>query len=279
MMDDARLNDKYEIEKKFHDDWARNIHVDDIQVLESFEASTAVENRAVMRQFGDLKGKRILDLGCGAGEASVYFALKGGDVFSVDLSDEMLKKANELAAAHGVAIQTFAMPAEALRFDDNLFDYIYGSSILHHADLSQTIKEVTRVLKKNGKAVFIEPLSYNPVIAVYRKIAHDVRTPTETAFRLRDFKFAQQFFADVHFEFCWLTTLNIFLYMYFIEWINPVKDRYWKRVIRESSRYKKMFLFFDRCDRILLKMFPFLKYMCWTIVITLTEKRNGFSDV
>lgn len=272
-MVDKKLSEKYKIEKQFHDDWAHSIDLNDVYVTESFEAVSALENRAVMHYFGDVKGKRVLDLGCGAGEAAVYFALKGAEVVAVDLSDEMLKKACALAGRHDVTIQTVVSPVETLDFPENYFDFIYGSSILHHADLHLTLKESARILKKDGKAAFIEPLSYNPIINIYRKIAEDVRTPTETCFNLRDFKFMHDYFEEIDFEFCWLTTLNVFLYMYFIERINPSQDRYWKRIVREHKRYEKMFQRFNRFDQLLMKVFPFLKYMTWTTVIKLSEKK------
>ncbi len=271
---EKKLDERHEVEREFHDDWARTIDISEVYVRESFEAESALENRAVMRFLGDVSGKRVLDLGCGAGEASVYLAMNGAEVFSVDLSEEMLKKTRDLARHHGVEVQTFSAPAEKLGFDDDFFDCIYGSSILHHADLHLTIKEAARVMKKDGKAVFIEPLSYNPVINVYRKIAEDVRTPTEVAFSFKDFQCVQNDFKEVSFDFCWLTSLSVFLYMFFVERISPTQDRYWKRVVREHARYAKMFNRLNRLDRRILKIFPFLKYMCWTTVIKLSGKKG-----
>lgn len=63
-------------ERQFHDAWASTIDVDGIRVNDYFEACTAPENRFILKQIGDITGKRLLDLGCGAGENSVYFAKK-----------------------------------------------------------------------------------------------------------------------------------------------------------------------------------------------------------
>jgi len=263
---------RHDIERNFHDGWAKGIDIKDVFVIESFESVIALENRAILRFFGDVKGKKILDLGCGAGEASVYFALKGAEVTSLDLSKEMLNKVEALAAHYGVTVKTIESPAEHLPFESDTFDYVYGYGVLHHVNLRMAVHEVSRVLKKEGKAAFIEPLSYNPLISAYRILAREVRTPTETSFRLRDFKFIKQYFNEVQQEFCWFTTLGIFLYMFFIERISPVRDRYWKRVIRERHRYEKMFQRLDRFDQAFLKIFPFMKYFCWTIVIELSQK-------
>jgi len=61
----------------FHDHWAEQIEVDDINLHAAFFAPTAAENQFILGRFGDLKGKRILDLGCGMGDASIFFALQG----------------------------------------------------------------------------------------------------------------------------------------------------------------------------------------------------------
>lgn len=270
------LKEKHRIEKDFHDEWAEQIEIKDICVGESFEAESALENREAMNFFGDIRGKRILDLGCGAGEASVYFAMKGAQIYAVDLSEGMLQKVRLLADHHGVDVRTRFMPAEKLEFDDNFFDCVYGSSVLHHVDVHVALKEAARVLKPDGKAVFIEPLSYNPLINVYRWIAKDVRTPTEISFSFKHLKYFREHFKDVSLSFHWLTTLWIFLYMFFIERINPVKDRYWKRIVREHKRYAKMFNRLNRLDNKILSICPVLKYLCWTTVIKLSRKNLEF---
>ncbi|MBI4680579.1 MAG: SAM-dependent methyltransferase, partial [Nitrospirae bacterium] len=49
----------------FHDNWAESINLDEIMVDECFEACTAPENRLILKELGDLSGKKLLDLGCG----------------------------------------------------------------------------------------------------------------------------------------------------------------------------------------------------------------------
>jgi 2-polyprenyl-3-methyl-5-hydroxy-6-metoxy-1,4-benzoquinol methylase len=80
-----------ERERQFHDNWAAAIDVDGIRVADYFEACTAPENRFILRQMGDIQGKRLLDLGCGAGENSVYFAKKGAHCVATDYSPGMVK--------------------------------------------------------------------------------------------------------------------------------------------------------------------------------------------
>ena len=71
-------------EKKFHDDWAENENLSVIDIKNSNEAITAPEMRFITKTLGDLKDKQLLDVGCGLGEASVYFASLGAKVTSSD---------------------------------------------------------------------------------------------------------------------------------------------------------------------------------------------------
>ncbi len=271
MSDIFSLKERHNIEETFHNNWAKNIEIDSLLVEESFEADTAVENRAAIEIFGNLRGKRILDLGCGAGETSVYFAMKGGDVFAVDISEEMLKRVNRLSDKYKVKLKTFKMEAENLIFENEYFDFIFGNGVLHHLDIKLSMMEISRVLKKGGIAIFIEPLGYNPIINIYRRIAKEVRTKTETPFKYKHITYMKDYFSKIKCENYWLLSLLIFVYMYIIERVDPSVDRYWKRIIRENEKYKNIFKFFFRLDEIILKIFPFLGRFCWNILIVLQK--------
>ena len=264
------LDGRQQREEAFHDEWAAEMDVSELLVVESFEADTALENKYVLDVLGDTSGKRALELGCGAGEGAVYFALQGADVVATDISQGMLDVAQRLAAHHGVSIQTDKSPAEALPYDDESFDVIYGNGVLHHVDFRKAVREAARVLKPGGKAVFIEPLSYNPVINVYRHIAHTVRTEDERPFVFADLDDMLPYFRRGHHKEFWLSTLSIFLYFYLVERSDPSKERYWKKVIKDAPRFAGMFSVLDGIDEVLLKLPP-LRYLCWNTVIVLEK--------
>ena len=134
-------------ERQFHDTWAAAIDVDGIRVADYFEACTAPENRFILQHLGDIRGKRLLDLGCGAGENSVYFAQKGANCVAADYSPGMVDVALKLAAANGVKVEGHTANAMALEFADNTFDIVYASNLLHHIpDPQIALQEMHRVL-------------------------------------------------------------------------------------------------------------------------------------
>jgi len=258
-------------ESDFHDAWASTVHVEDLLVTESFEAVTAIENRHALNTMGDIKGKRILDLGCGLGESSVYFALKGAVVTAVDISPEMIRVVNQLAEKWDVEVDARTMIAEDMDLPSGQYDFVFGNGILHHLDRKKAYNEIFRVLKPGGRAVFIEPLCYNPIISIYRVFARTVRTKNEKPFRFRDLRYLRKLFARVRHSEFWLATQLVFIYFFLIRHASPAKERYWKKVIAEADSLAPMYTKLLKVDNWLLKYMPFLKIFCWNTVIVLEK--------
>jgi SAM-dependent methyltransferase len=110
---------------------------------------------------GDVRGLRVLDLGCGHGMASVVLARRGAVVTACDLSPGYVREARARADANGVQPRLLVCNAERLPFADASFERIWGNAILHHLDLRQAARELQRVLTPGGVAVFCEPWAGN----------------------------------------------------------------------------------------------------------------------
>lgn len=253
-------------EEVFHDDWAERINPDEVLVDESFEASTCPENRHIISHLSPLKGKRVLELGCGAGEASVYMAKRGADVVSGDLSEGMLKVALNLAEKHNVVIKTLKFSADRIPEEDESFDIIYAANLLHHVDIETTLKEARRVLKTGGTFASWDPLAHNPVINLYRMMATKVRTEDEHPLTMKDLEMFKNIFSKVEFKMTWLFSLWIFLKFFLIDRIHPNSDRYWKRVVTHHKEIEPSYKRLERLDGRILKLFPFLRRYCWNVV-------------
>ncbi len=110
-------------------------------------------------------GQRALELGCGTGVFLERAARSGAEIRGLDLSEDLLAKAGaRLATCLNVALDQGN--AEAMPYPDAHFDAVYGSSVLHHLDLDQALRESYRVLKPGGRVVFAEPNILNPQVAV-----------------------------------------------------------------------------------------------------------------
>lgn len=254
-------------EESFHESWAKSINVAEVLVDEFFEACTAPENRMILGKLGDLRGKKILELGCGAGEASVYFAKKGADVTATDLSAGMLRVVEKLAERHAVSVATKQNASDHLDFPDGSFDIVYASNLLHHVDIEPTLAEARRVLKSGGIFASWDPLVHNPVIKVYRRMAMKVRTKGEHPLSMGDLRIFRRYFSRVDYDTTWLTTLWIFMKFYLIDRVHPDQERYWKKILLEHKALAPLYGRLARIDAVLLKALPFLRRYCWNIVV------------
>src|SRR5215218_6106134 len=100
--------------------------------------------RPAFARLGDLRGKCVLDYGCGHGMAAVVLARAGAAVTAFDLSPGYVAEARERAAACGVATQCVVADGEHLPFPDASFDAVWGNAILHHLDLTRAGRELRR---------------------------------------------------------------------------------------------------------------------------------------
>lgn len=107
-----------------------------------------------MLQFmGDVKGMRILDLGCGEGGYSRELAKRGGQLISVDCSKKAIEHATALANQENLHIEHFVRNSNDL-FDigSEQFDIVLCSMMLMDCeDLEGTLREAARVLKPHGR--------------------------------------------------------------------------------------------------------------------------------
>jgi 2-polyprenyl-3-methyl-5-hydroxy-6-metoxy-1,4-benzoquinol methylase len=131
----------------------------DWQKFEAIRSPIEPYSASVLR-LGDVRGKYVLDLGCGDGWFSVLLAKRGARVFGCDISEEAIVTARERARVNGVLEQcTFsACSAYELPCEDSSFDIAAGHAILHHLeDKARTAQSIYRVLKPGGIGVFREP--------------------------------------------------------------------------------------------------------------------------
>jgi SAM-dependent methyltransferase len=259
--------DLHRREAEFSDEWAQSTPIDDVMVRQYFEAPTALENRFIMNLLGPIEGKSVLDIGAGLGESSVYFALRGCSVTMVDISPEMVRLAGRLAERHGVSIQGFVMSAEDLPFQDNQFDIVYMANTLHHIhDREHMLLQIHRVLKPGGCFVSWDPVAYNPVINVYRRMATMNRTEDETPLRVADLKLVKRHFRNVRHREFWIASLALFLKYYLVDRVHPNDDRYWKRILKESPQSLRWWAPLARLDGLLTSL-PGIRWLAWNMVM------------
>lgn len=105
-----------------------------------------------IRQYVDLRGKRILDIGCGMGMYVSRFRQFSDDVYGVDVDPDKVARASEWLPNLQVS------PAESLPFEAASFDVILLNEVIEHVDDDRrTIQEAYRVLAPGGHIVIYAP--------------------------------------------------------------------------------------------------------------------------
>ena len=84
---------------------------------------------------------------------------------------------------------------------------------------------------------------------------------------MKELKLFRKYFSNVEYETFWLFTNLIFVKYYFIDKVNPNKERYWKKIINDAKNIERLYYKFEKIDNVLKKIFPFLKRYCWNIAI------------
>ena len=131
-----------------------------IEDVDNYYINTGIWND-LKREIGDLKGKRILEVGMGLGKFSVFLAKQGAEVTGIDIGENLVKFANELARVNDVKCNFINSSITNLDLDFESFDIIIGLFVLHHLKEENVLKaffNFNRILQSNGKAIFVEPV-------------------------------------------------------------------------------------------------------------------------
>ena len=110
---------------------------------------------AELRILGDVAGKDILELGCGAAQWSIALARLGARPVGIDLSERQLEHARRLMAEAGVDLPLIHGSAENVPLPDASFDIVFcDHGAMTFADPYRTVPEAARLLRSGGLFAF-----------------------------------------------------------------------------------------------------------------------------
>lgn len=135
-------------------------------------ADTPYPLEYVFHLLGDVRGKTVLDFGCGSGLNALMLAHRDARVIAFDISDSLVQLARERMRCHGMAdrARCFVASAHELPLGDASVDVVVGAAILHHLDLDAAARETWRVLRVGGRAIFEEPVRNSRLLRVARRL-------------------------------------------------------------------------------------------------------------
>ncbi len=172
-------------EAKYHDQRISNFLAGDEGNERASQAkyywATEMHDIALWRLIESLSRRRdVLEIGCFKGIRTVQIGSVAKSIIGLDISAEAAKLTGRRLVEEGINFgATLVANAERLPFPDSSFDVVFGTSIIHHLDIGRFVRELHRVLKPGGYAVFREPLGHNPLINLYRWRTPGARTEDE----------------------------------------------------------------------------------------------------
>ncbi|UAL45512.1 class I SAM-dependent methyltransferase [Sutcliffiella horikoshii] len=104
----------------------------------------------------NLEDKKLLEIGCGTGQTSMFLHAMNIDVTPVDNHPIMIDKANNRFAEQQAGITALQMDIEKTEFKGSTFDFILSESVLSFTDTNKTLPELFRLLKEDGVLLAFE---------------------------------------------------------------------------------------------------------------------------
>ncbi|MFQ5656058.1 MAG: glycosyltransferase [Candidatus Methylomirabilales bacterium] len=204
---------------------------------------TATCRQRAFDRLSPLSGRRILELGSGPGEEARDLADRGGWVVALDLVRPPIVLGGR--GENGLVVPVLA-DAQSLPFRAGSFDAIFGQAMLMHVDPDRVMKECHRVLRPGGKAIFIEPLRYHPLVTLYRLLLSPFSAARPRYLTLEQIEAAGQLFTAAHHD-----------------------EHHLLSVLWAGDNGGSSAL--ERLDRWLLRRWPPLRRYCWTTVLEFTR--------
>jgi len=249
-----KMDNRLKREQEFHDQRFAGEDIRRKAVSKYYEIAKKAQNKYEAIILDICSEKKILEYGCGAGENSIKWIDKGACVVGIDISNEAIKKAEQRAISNQSHKKSeyYVRDAENTGFSDEEFDGIVGSGIIHHLNIDNSVKEINRILKKGGTAVFIEPLGHNIFINYFRKKTPNLRSVDEHPLLEGDISKIKENFEDVHCHyFCLLSFISL--------------------VFARTGLYNTVYNFTSFLDMVLFSVMPFMRKNAWLVVVKMKK--------
>jgi ubiquinone/menaquinone biosynthesis C-methylase UbiE len=119
---------------------------------------------------GDVRGKTVLDLGCGTGEDVVVLVARGARVIGIDISPDLISIAQKRLSEAGLEASISVGDAYDTTLPNESVDVIFCAALIHHLDIAQVRDEMWRILRPGGSVILKEPVRFSRTYARLRSL-------------------------------------------------------------------------------------------------------------
>jgi ubiquinone/menaquinone biosynthesis C-methylase UbiE len=136
---------------------------------DQWEANSVIagEEEVIWDLIGDVRGRRVLDVGCGTGRHALVLAAQGAEVVGLDPSPEMLDRAREKARARGLRVTLRQAAVSVLPARLGAYDLVLCCLVLSHvADLSEAVSVLASHVRPGGRVILSDFHPFNLLIGL-----------------------------------------------------------------------------------------------------------------
>lgn len=153
-------------------------------------------NKGVIKEIlkitnGDLRGKKILEVGAGSGSDVIDLTKRGAQCFALDFSKESINICQKLAKQERVDIKAILADCRQIPIESDYFDLVFSVGLVEHfKDPIPVLREQLRVLKKGGFLIIDVPQKYNlyTIVKRIRMLLGSFPFGWETEYSVNDLK-------------------------------------------------------------------------------------------
>ena len=175
----------------------------------------------IFEELGNIRGKKLLDVGCEAGYITIQLAKKGAQVTAIDLIEEPIEKLRQNLKCQPLKIKLLVADATKLPFTPKSFDIVLATEVIEHiSHLERFVAGAFRVLKPGGKLLITFPnenlrQKLYPIISLF-----GIKADIESQVTLKNYLagniirlFTQKFTLIKHYRLpLWLPITNLMLF-------------------------------------------------------------------
>lgn len=150
---------------------ARDIELHPVEIDRYLDPpfDTAFPLEYAFNLLGDVRGKVVVDFGCGSGENLIPLIRRGAHVIGIDISPDLIDVAKRRVQQAQIVADLRVQSAYETELPDHSVDVIFCIALIHHLEIPRVKQEMARILREDGYIIIQEPIRFSEF---YNRLRH-----------------------------------------------------------------------------------------------------------